>query len=46
MRMCSCGFTEFQVEVDDNVVKICCVQCDTVYFPDEVADLPDTDDDK
>ena len=43
MKICSCGFVEFHLKVDDNVVKICCAHCGTVYFPAEIPDLPDTD---
>ncbi len=42
MKACTCGNTDFELEVDDQVVKICCKQCDTVYFHDEIIDLPDS----
>lgn len=44
-KQCSCGSIDFELEIDDQVVKICCKGCDTVYFPDEITDLPDTDTD-
>jgi hypothetical protein len=40
--MCSCEFTEFQVIVEDEIIIICCVQCDITYLPEELAKLPDT----
>lgn len=36
-----CGNTDFEVEVEDNVVKICCKACNTVYFSDEITGLQD-----
>lgn len=38
-----CGCTDFEIEVDDNVVKICCKECNTVYFPNEVITLQEVD---
>ena len=32
MKKCDCGFTEFQIDIEDDTVKIWCVQCSAVYY--------------
>jgi len=39
IKQCKCGCTCFELEVDDCVVKICCIDCSEVYFHDEIGDL-------
>ena len=35
LKLCECGCLYFEIEVDDNVVKICCTDCDKVYLGDD-----------
>jgi len=33
-----CGCADFEIEVDNRVVKICCQGCNKVYFHNEIAE--------
>jgi hypothetical protein len=52
MKKCDCGFTEFQVVIEEDTVKIYCVQCQAVYYHNaryiwqdgEITELRNTED--